>query len=89
MAEALHSSGLGGGGMAALGGASSRCLAQISQLLEAIDLPCDPRRKPHEQERTVRVRVRVRVSPSPSLTLTLTLTLTSRSARARPTRGGS
>ena len=66
MAEALHSSGFGGGGMAALGGASSRCLAQISQLLEAIDLPCDPRRKPQEPERTVRVRVRVRVRVSPN-----------------------
>ena len=26
------------------------CLGQLSQLLDAIDLPCDPRRKPHGQE---------------------------------------
>ena len=27
------------------------CLGQLSQLLDAIDLPCDPRRKPYAQER--------------------------------------
>ena len=29
---------------------AERCLGQLGQLLDAIDLPCDPRRKPHGQE---------------------------------------
>ena len=65
-AAAFHTSGLGGGGgMHAFGEAGTAleahgrraaasaesCLGQLSQLLDAIDLPCDPRRKPYGQER--------------------------------------